>query len=52
MINQHLHGRCKSDDSQSKFHGKNSANKDSLVQGLGQELKHIKGFDGRSHDHS
>jgi hypothetical protein len=52
MITQHWHRRCKSNDSQSKFHGKNSVIKDNLMQGLGQELKHIKEFDGRSPDHA
>ena len=40
------------DDSPSDFQGKNSAIKGSLVQGLDRELKHVKGFDGRSHDHA
>jgi hypothetical protein len=52
MINQHLHRRCKSNETQSEFHRKNSAIKDNLMQGLSQELKHIKGFDGRSNDHA
>jgi hypothetical protein len=38
------------DDSPSEFIGKNSSIKGSLVQGLNQELKHIKGFDNRSPD--
>jgi hypothetical protein len=38
------------DDSPSEFQGKNSSIKGSLVQGLDQELKHIKGFDDRSPD--
>jgi hypothetical protein len=38
------------DDSPSEFQGKNSSIKDSLVQGLDQDLKHIKGFDDRSPD--
>jgi hypothetical protein len=37
-------------DSPSEFQGKNSSIKGSLVQGLDQELKHIKGFDDRSPD--
>jgi hypothetical protein len=38
------------DDSPSEFQGKNSNIKGSLVQGLDQEPKHIKGFDDRSPD--
>jgi hypothetical protein len=38
------------DDSPSKFQGKNSSIKGISVQGLDQELKHIKGFDDRSPD--
>jgi hypothetical protein len=49
-INQHLHRRGKADDSQLEFQGKNSAIKGILVQGLDQELKHIKGLGDRSHD--
>jgi hypothetical protein len=37
-------------DSPSEFQGKNSSIKGSLVQGLDQGLKHIKGFDDRSPD--
>jgi hypothetical protein len=38
------------DDSPSEFQGKNSSIKGSLVQGLNQELKYIKGFGDRSPD--
>jgi hypothetical protein len=40
------------DDFESEFQRKDSAIKGSLVQGLDRELKRIKGFDGRSHDHA
>jgi hypothetical protein len=40
----------KDDDSPSEFQEKNSSIMGSLVQGLDQELKHIKGFDDRSPD--
>jgi hypothetical protein len=40
----------KDDDSPPEFQEKNSSIMGSLVQGLDQELKHIKGFDDRSPD--